>query len=63
MLPALKDGASIAFAKRLHPQSQNVYRCIEISIHRQATFRAAMDSLREIFFHYQSGPIEEAETG
>ena len=34
ILPALKDGASIAFAKRLHPQSQNVDRSIEISIHR-----------------------------
>jgi hypothetical protein len=36
LLYALKDGASTAFAKRLHPQSQNVYRCIEISAHGQA---------------------------
>jgi len=51
-LPALKDGASIAFANRLHPQSENVDCCIEISVHSQATFRAVMDSFREIFFDY-----------
>ena len=55
-IPTLKDGASIAFANRLHPQSENVDCCIEISVHSQATFQAAMDSFREIFFDYHATP-------
>ena len=56
LLYALKDGASIAFANRLHTQSENVDCCIEISVHSQTTFRAAMDSFREIFFDYHTTP-------
>jgi hypothetical protein len=56
MFPTLKVGASIAFANRLHPLSENVDCCIEISVRRQATFRAAMDSFREIFFDRHAAP-------